>query len=45
MAANVYVGSQEFLTPSPHTTHRAGPQWAVQQVGSLDEKPIPYQVA
>ena len=22
-------GSQEFLTPGPHTTHRAGPQWAV----------------
>ena len=22
-------GSQEFFAPSPHTTHRAGPQWAV----------------
>jgi hypothetical protein len=30
-------GSREFLTPSPHTTHRAGPQWAVQPVGTLGE--------
>jgi multiple sugar transport system substrate-binding protein len=30
-------GRQRLLTVTPHTTHRAGPQWAVQQVGSLDE--------
>lgn len=30
-------GSQEFLTPGPHTTLHAGPQWAVQRVGTLDE--------
>ncbi|WP_187292300.1 hypothetical protein [Candidatus Symbiobacter mobilis] len=33
----VSSGSQEFLPPSPHTTHRAVPQWAVPQVGSLDD--------
>jgi hypothetical protein len=32
------MGSWELLTPNPHTTHHAGPQWAVQQVGTLDEK-------
>jgi hypothetical protein len=30
-------GRQRLLTVAPHTTHHAGPQWAVQQVGSLDE--------
>jgi hypothetical protein len=30
-------GSRGFLAPSPHTTHRAGPQWAVQRVGARDE--------
>ena len=24
-----YSGSRGLLTPSPHTTHHAGPQWAV----------------
>ncbi|AGX86220.1 hypothetical protein Cenrod_0085 [Candidatus Symbiobacter mobilis CR] len=28
---------QRLLTVAPHTTHRAGPQSAVQQVGSLDK--------
>ena len=36
-------GSQRLLAPSPHTTHRAGPQWAVQQVGSLDEVLLGFQ--
>lgn len=27
----VQSGSRGFLAPSPHTTHHAGPQWAVQR--------------
>ncbi|AGX87308.1 hypothetical protein Cenrod_1216 [Candidatus Symbiobacter mobilis CR] len=37
MRPNRVAKSLEFLPPGSHTTHRAGPQWAVQQVGSLDE--------
>ena len=33
----VQSGRQRVLSVAPHTTHRAGPQWAVQQVGTLDE--------
>ena len=35
--AAIESGRQRLLTVAPHTTHRAGPQWAVQQVGTLDE--------
>ena len=29
--------ARSFQLPGPHTTHHAGPRWAVQRVGSHDE--------
>jgi hypothetical protein len=29
-------GKDRLLTGPPHTTHHAGPQWAVQRVDALD---------